>query len=222
MAKNRSKKQTDSPRPSQSTVIDPSVHSLECSKLRDAIVEANQIIKEKEAEIEKKKIENDYLTMPLILLLKAIFGAGIFLLAIFIIVGIVFSYTLFDFPKDVLQTSLTSVFWFAFISAIITFGVINHKHKKKQPLNLTAIKIVYGALLLFGGVPYVWALFLNQQLVSAIAIVVISVLLLVFCYLAIRTLKQETDRSFLVSYFSAIVSIAALAVSAVALFISQQ
>lgn len=222
MSKNRSKKQTYSPRPSQSTVIDPSVHSLEYSKLRDAIVEANQIIKDKKVEIEKKKIENDYLTMPLILLLRGVFGAGIFVLAIFIIVGIVFSYTLFDFPKNVLQTSLTSVFWFAFICAIITFGVINHKHKKKQPLNSKVIKIVFGALLLLGVVPYVWALFLNQQLVSAIAIVVISVLLLVFCYLAIRTLKQETDRSFLVSYFSAIVSIAALAVSAVALFVSQQ
>lgn len=222
MAKNRSKKQAINPQLSRYTAIDPAIHSLEYGKLRDAIVEANQIIKEKEAEIEKKKIEDDYLTMPLVQILKAIFGIGIFALTLFVIGGIVFSYTLFDFRKDVLQTILTSVFWVAFVSAIVTFFVINHRHKKKQPLNVKAIKVVYGALLLLGGIPYVYALFLNLKLVTTIAIVIVSVMLLVFCYLAIRTLRQETDRSFLVSYFSAIVSIAALVVSAVTLFISQQ
>ncbi|MEA4962600.1 hypothetical protein [Lutispora sp.] len=222
MAKNCSKKQTNIPRPSQSTAIDPSVHILEYDKLRDAIVEANQIIKDKEAEIEKKKIEDDYLTLPLILFLRAIFGAGIVLLGLCVIAGMLYSYTLFEFPVDTLQASLTSAFWIAFILNIITLLAINRRHKRHQTLNKKAIIIIYGILLLIGGIPYVIELFLNTKLVTVISIVIVCIMLLVFCYLAIRTLKQEADRSFLVSYFSAIVSIAALVVSAVTLFISQQ
>lgn len=222
MAKNRSKKQPNNSRPSQSTVIDQSVHSLEYSKLRDAIVEANQIIKDRETELEKKKIEDDYLTMSLVQTLKVFFGSVIAVLGIFVIAGMLYSYTLFEFPVDILQTSLTSAFWLAFIFNITILLAVDRRHKRHQPLNVKVIGIICGVLLLLWVISSVIAFFLNKSLAIIMSVVIVCIMLIWLCYLVIKALNHETDRSFLISYFSAIVSIAALVVSAVTLFISQR
>ena len=212
--KNRNKNNSGTNPPSTTkTVTNP----IDYEKLRDIIVEANQIIKEKEALEEKEKMKSDYLTSPLVHLLDAFFWFAIISLGFINLAGMYYSYTHFDYTSGILSRPMMIGFWTVFLLTEIFYPIINFK--KKQTRGFVKVgKIVLAIFLVFLLVMTIYAFAANQQLPFMVVIVIFSYALMLICYWAQKTLKTEFDRAFIISYFSVIVSIAALAVSAVALY----
>lgn len=197
------------------------IQDVEYEKLRDAIVEANKIIKEADENSKKKALEKDHMTKLLVELLNWLFGFAIVFLIICSIGAV--AYSVLEAMQSTEETELISVIvcWLAFAADVIGLLVVNHFKKKKNLSKNVWIKRWIWVILVVAIATLVYTFIFSSTQFTAMALVILFVIILVFCYLAMQALKHETDRAYLVSYFSAITGIVALVVSVVALFVSR-
>ena len=183
-------------------------------KLRDSIVEAIRIIKKDDEEAKKIEIKNDHLSQGLILILHLFFDVIMLLLGIAILSALV--YTLMDAGEpSVLSVSICWLFW-----GVDTVLCLLVEFNREQASKKRLTKIIPWIVIITIGPVFLYAILTSRTLLFALSIALILVVLFVFCWTAKKSLDDETDRAFLVSYFSAITGIVALVVSVIALVLS--
>ena len=186
-------------------------------KLRDSIVEAIRIIKKDDEESKKIEIKNDHLSQGLIQILHLFFDVIMLLLGIAILSAL--AYTVMDArePRGLLGVSIC---WGVFAVDTVLYLLV--EFYRKQASKNRFVKVIPWVVVITIGLVFLYALWKNQTLLFALSIALILIILFDFCWIAKKSLNSEKDRTFLVSYFSAITGIAALVVSVIALVVSLQ
>ena len=191
---------------------------IDYGKLRDAIVEANKIVKENEEADQQKSMESDHLTKLLVELLNGLFIFAIVLLASLSIGAVVYSVIL---AQNEGTTTFAIICWIVFALVLAGFGIVDFQRKKGKKKKAWIKAVAFVALLLMVGLLIATAIKGIALLVSML-LTAFFIIGLAFCRLAMKAVSYEKDRAYLVAYFSAITGIAALVVSVVALVVSSK
>jgi len=184
-------------------------------KLRDSIVEAIRIIKKDDEESKKVEIKNDHLSQGLIQILHLFFDIIMLLLGIAVLS--VLAYTVIDAREPSVLLGV-SICWGVFAVDIVLYLLVEfyRKHNSKNRLR----KIIPWVVIVLIASVFLYAFLFNKALLFALSIALVLIVLFGFCCIAKKSLNTENDRTYLVSYFSAITGIAALVVSVIALVVS--
>lgn len=192
-------------------------------KLITAIVEANRIAR-KEEEAEKfEASKNDSLTASLVGMLRLICGIVIGILGLGGLIIAILSCASFYEVKG--QFAWAIVLWVLFYFGVIVVMVLLFKELGKKPRKKTPTKThkFFGicapgaigiSLLIAVWFDFVWK---KPDLLAAMNLSMLSVIVIGFLLFVMYAVKREKDRNFLVSYFSAMVSVVALIVSLISL-----
>jgi len=188
------------------------VQYIDYEKLTSAIVSANQITQEM---AEAKKIEahkSDSLSMSLVEMLRLTFGILIGLLILFTVIATAHSlWTCYSVWDTSLISWLVLICWILFYygSTTMLVSIVNPTSKRHKIIVYSAcssfiISILFALVINF--VPH----FKQTTLLGYMSISMFAFILIGFLFIIIRAIKNETDRNFLASYFSAIMATAAL------------
>ena len=200
--------------PSSKIVLKP-IKCSQCDRLRDAIVDANKIIiKEKEKE-KQKAMEEDHSSKFLVETLGMFFSGTIIVLVFLAIIAAV--YTIVDVigSGKIFNIHAAVACWGLFALVIAFCFLAKHLATRRK---LYTVLLIIFAFILVGIL--VCSILVSLTLLVAICFALFCTVFASFCYLAMQSLRQEKDRNYLVSYFSAITGIAALVVSIVMLLAS--
>lgn len=196
--------------------------AFEYEKIRDAIiVEANKIICEEERMVKEKAMEQDHMTKLLVETLNALFTSAMVFLGVFSFTAIVSTFQAAFVSEREYEVILCAGCWGAYMVGIIALLVVNFLKRQGKIPNKGWSKIIAYIIMALILAPLSVALFLNKLLFTTMALTVVFLILFCFCYLAMKSLKNEKDRAYLVSYFSAITGIVALVVSAITLVVTR-
>lgn len=186
----------------------------------EAIVEANRSIKEEEKKENQKAFEEDHMTKLIVELLNILFTFALIMLGIFTIGSVVFSFVDAFASENNIEKIVCVSCWLVFIVGVLILILAKRKKKQGKLSNKNWWSfIVYAIFVLIIG-SFVVAYFSNQLVFFTMSFTLVLTMMFSFCYLAMQSLKRENDRTYLVSYFSAITGMAALVVSALALVIT--
>lgn len=204
--------------PPDSPLTNPvTTYPFDYGKLRDTLIDANRSIIEAQELSNKEAFENDHLTRLLVELLNTLFTF------VMVLIGIFSFATFISSCKEanaVCNMAICLGCWLAFISGVCILLVLGSLRRKGKISNNFWFKLWANTsfVLILGS--FIFAYFSSSILFLKMVFVVVLTILFSFCYLAMQSLKHESDRAYLVSYFSAITGIAALVVSAISLIVT--
>ena len=188
------------------------IAEIDYEKLKDAIVQANQETAKLEESRKKEQYGNDNMTAILVDFTKSVFVG----FAIVLTVGILAIVNLTrDLTIDLSLHCEFGVFWSCFAVCVAVCGTMIFSSKKRQQLR-TPLLVV---LVIAGGILSVTMALMVQTSAELVAYWFLAMMagVLLFTVVVLRKeLNREYDRNYIVSYFSALVALAALVVAAMA------
>ena len=188
------------------------IAEIDYEKLKEIIVLANQETVRQEETRKKEQYENDNMTAILVDFTKSVFVG----FAIVLTVGIL---AIVKLTRDItialnLQCEF-GVFWSCFAVCIAVCGAMIFSSKKRQQLRTPLLV----AFVIAGGILSVTMALMVQTSAELVAYWFLAMMagVLLFTVVVLRKeLNREYDRNYIVSYFSALVALAALVVAAMA------
>ena len=197
------------------------LQNIDYNQLKDALIEANAIIRETEETEKKKRFENDALSIALVEMLRLVFGIIIGLLSLIALVVMVFSVCeVYTTPNYHQYWDDTLALWLIYGCGAVSMLYLTTKMPiKKQKwlpvvLGITTVVPVCIATVIDIFVVHEPQLISGKMIASGVLIIIVGFLLFL-----IRAVKSENDRNYLVSYFSALMALVALVVASVTLVV---
>lgn len=191
--------------------------SIDYDLLKNTIIAANQEIQKKEIEDQQAHFQKDFLTLPIVEIMKTALTIGIFLTVLVMILMPVYSFSIDS--TDIIACISNLVFWIAYYALVFLFIFVAWKNKNLNGKWYEVLSIVLSVIMVLA---FVFSFIKYGLLGMPMLFAILSGVMLLIFILGKRALKQEFDRSFLISYFSSIISLVALIISIVALVISQK
>lgn len=202
-------------RHSSSKIVLKPIKCSQCDRLRDAIVDANKIIIKEKKKEKQKTMEEDHSSKFLVETLGMFFSGAIIVLVFIAIIVAVYSIGNVIVSGKSFEIYAVVACWGLFALAIAFCFFAKHLAKRRK---LYKVLLIVFAFVLVGIL--VCSVLVSLTLLVAICFALFCTVFASFCYSAMQSLKQEKDRNYLVSYYSAITGIAALVVSIVTLMLS--
>lgn len=190
---------------------------IDYAQLKRTIIEANEEIRTQRVEEEKERFQKDFLTLPIVEIMNTALTMGIFIAVLIMILMPVYSSSI-DFI-DIIAFVSNLIFWIAYYALVFLFVFVVWKNKKLNGKWYERLSIALAVIIVL---VFVFSFIKYGLLGMPMLFAILSAVMLLIFILGKRALKQEFDRSFLISYFSSIVSLVALVISIVALVISQK
>lgn len=187
-------------------------YSFDYDRFRQAVVDAIKEIKKDEQEDNFEAFENDHMSKNIVELLDLIFVSAMVILFLFLGGSVLLPFF------DGVDTKKGIICWVISFS-LFTIVWLEDRIKKRGKLRGWFKCFVFLMLFLFV-VALIVALHSSIILLLCIGFACMVTVMLKFCWFARIYIRQEYDRAFLVSYFSAITGIAALIVSVITLIVT--
>lgn len=187
--------------------------TVEPATLIDAIVEANRISRKEELEESKKSFQSDPLTKALVQTLSSLFNFLQIILVFLSIATVIASWRTTISSGSSCHLLCTATCWIILIFGGSTALYENHQYRS-LPKPLWLRKLV-GVIAFIMGSAFFYAFLCDEVLLTLMAFFLLSWIMFFAFRLLDQSMQKEYDRAYLVSFFSAIISFAALVIAIV-------